>query len=580
MLRLADKTANVCKKIFSLGSLFIRLSGLRLTSLFILSCIVASPALANRTAYINGAIYTVDPYRSWADTLVIENDRIVFVGFREQATAYLAESDSIVDLEGKFVLPGLIDAHSHVAGEVYAGNSFDIDVEATKEEVLENLADFARNHDDYPVIIGRGFSYNAWGGKPAAADIDRVVADRPVILQEQSGHGVVVNSLLMELAGITKDTKDPNPGAAFYSRDASGQPSGWMTEEAIDPVWVVVDELLGFGNGDIAAPQVYRDVVAAGYTSVYEAWVGAESIELYAQLDRRGELPFRVFGAHGIAVEKIPNFLSDPSPAKSRALSRLVSVAGIKFLQDGAPSSGTAAMCGNSVPTTVDNATMQEILEQAERHDIDAHVHTVGNCAVKSVLDSLEAARKATKTANSRVTLAHADWVDVTDMERMRMLGVFAAVTPIWIGLPYGDLINLGPRENEVRQQIYPFGAMLRKGVTLTFSTDFPVVPGFKENNSPFAGIEFAMTRRLLGNTTMKPKMAGDQRVTLEQAITAFTTAAARQFRAEGDIGSLEVGKKADFIVMNQNLFDIPAHTIHKVRVLKTVVDGEVVFSQ
>ncbi len=482
----------------------------------------------------------------------------------------------IVDLEGRTVLPGLIDSHGHLHGLAVSYTRANLVGAASKQEALERLREFESGLPDGEWLLGRGWDQNDWPEQafPDRADLDAVFPDRPVWLRRIDGHAAWANSVAIAQAD-TELAGDWQVEGGYIHRDAMGEPTGIFIDGAMkyieEAVPATSPELI-----DSALDLATNTLVSLGLTGVHDPGVGLDVIRLYQSKIRRGALPVRVYAmADGMneAAEWLcaEGMLNDPS-------GRLV-MRSVKLYADGALGSRGAALledysddAGNRGLLFVSAEELEASLGQLSSCGLQAGVHAIGDGANRLVLDAYERVLPGYPENPGRHRIEHAQILDVRDIPRFARLGVIAAMQPTHAT---SDMYWAGERLGPARLAgAYAWRSLLESGAVVAFGSDFPV-----EEVNPMLGIHAAVTRQDLKGWPEGGWQARE-RVTREEAIRAFTLDAAYAGFMEDRVGSLEVGKRADFIVLEEDLLKIPAENIPGVRVLQTWVDGERVFSR
>ena len=563
-----------------------------------ITLLVASAALASEGdtfALVNGRIYTEDPKQPWARALVVQGERIAYVG--EAGTAEWARlvghSTPVHDLHNRLVLPGFVDAHTH-PGLTSIYGSGDAEVDATENmpapgraDTLKWLRRYATTHPhENTVMLGYWDVASFLPEGPNTRDLDAIFPTTRAVLFDNSGHSVWVNSAMLKTLGINARTPDLSPGISVIVRDAHGEPTGWIKEFAA---------MRALGPLLMPPPEAFRQrlrkylefLASHGVTTLFDAGnMGLEDLvyrEL-ADLERAGQLPIRIFGSYHIW---------DPAQIDQAVaeLKRLRAAYGgphlrfdtIKIHYDGVVEILTAAMLepyaidpANRGGVLYDHHRLARFIEELEREHLNLHLHVVGDRATREALDAVEEARRALGHLPSiQITLCHLQVVDPGDIGRFRDLGVHANFTPHWFGgTQFGraGAIALGP-ERARRDELT--GSFWRSGANVTFSSDVTSSDEIPRTN-PFVGIEMSMTRRdYAGGTDPDRQPLPEERLRLDQALAAYTLNGARQLGIGGEIGSLEVGKKADLVIVSRDPFKVPVRRIHAAVVNAVVLEGK-----
>ncbi|WP_235898664.1 amidohydrolase [Parahaliea maris] len=536
----------------------------------------------------NGRIYTQDADQPWAQALVIDGDTLSYVGDTEGALALVDAGTERVDLQGKLVLPGFIDTHIHVGDTFPWVFSVSLGPEMAPDEVLAAVADYAREHPDQNPLIGYGFLGAAFGDQgPTAAMLDEVVPDRPVMLFDEGFHTAWINSAAMRAVGLDADTPDPVPGRHYYKRYPDGSPTGWLIEGGSFN-WI--SEKLGVVNAASlarGADAFLKTMSSMGITAAFDAGMvdgGEATFALMESLVEEDRLPVRVVGSLYTNTDaKLDSALPTLTELNERFHSEFFDLRMLKVSLDGTVEAKTAYLlepylepAGHRGDSLVSLDKAESVILAAARKGIDLHLHTLGDAAVRMGLDIAEQVRTELPDSGVRITLCHLQIVDPADVPRFGELDVIAQSTPSWY--VYDDVAEefLGAKRLE---EFYPLNSMAAAGARITLGTDYPASWIGLDGLNPLFNIEMAMTRQPAGDPDFKVQPPLAERISLEQAIRGYTLDAAYQLRLEDQVGSLEVGKQADLVVLSDNLFEIDTYAIHDAKVVMTVVDGRVVYA-
>ena len=531
------------------------------------------------------AVYTMDAARRWAGAVAIRGDRIAAVGTEAEVRERFPHAEEVLHLPGRMVLPGFQDAHVHppFAGRYRLHVSLhDLPgVDAYRDAV----ASYAMAHPDEPWIFGGGWLMAHFpGGTPRKEQLDDVVPDRPVFLLNRDVHGAWVNSKALEMAGITRETPDPWDGR--IERDpATGEPTGTLHEGV---AYSLADTHLPEPTGDEwerAILVAQEHLHALGITGWQDAWVTPATEDAYRALADRRELTARVVGALWWDRHRGPEQVEELVARRARGSSGGFHPTAVKIMVDGVLENRTGALlrpycdaAGRETDVSgFDYVAREQLLEAVTALDargFQVHMHTIGDRAVRHGLDACEAARTANGARDARHHLAHIQVVHPDDVPRFRDLGVTANAQPYWaqhdpqmdeLTVPY-----LGP---ERALQQYPFAALHAAGATLAFGSDWSV-----STANPLEEMEVAIRRADPSARDAEPFLP-DQRVTLPVALAAFTVGSAR-VNFDDEAGSLEEGSRADLVVLDRNLFEMPDATVADARAELTIAAGRVVFQR
>ena len=541
--------------------------------------------------FVNGAVYTVDAARRWADTVAITDGRISAVGTNADVKGSVGPRSEVIDLEGKMLVPGFQDAHCHPPSAGVDMLRCDLHDARSVDECLEIVRAYAEHHTDREWILGGGWAMDLFpGGTPTKHLLDEIVPDRIVYLPNRDGHGAWVNSRALELAGITRGTSDPRDGR--IERDEDGEPSGTLHEGAMAPVDDLAPEITQreWEEGLLKA-QTYLH--SLGITAWQDAIVGGhyDSLDAYLAVAGRGELSARVIGAlwweRERGIEQIEDLVAD----RERGVVGRFAATSVKIMQDGVCENFTAAVLepyldadgkptGNRGISFVDPELLREAVTRLDALGFQVHFHALAERAVREALDAIGAARRANGPNDLRHHLAHIQVVHPDDIPRFRELGAVANAQALWAAheSQMDDLTIPFLGEPRWTWQ-YPFGSLIRAGATLAMGSDWDV-----SSPDPLEEIHVAVNRVMPPEYPYKVERRDvflpDERIDLASAIAGFTMGSAYVNHLDDVTGSIEVGKYADLAVIDRNLFAHPADEIAEATVLLTLVEGERVYAR
>ena len=533
----------------------------------------------------NGFVFTALQGAPPAQAVVIDDGAIVYVGDDAGAAPYESTSGRVVDLDGKMLMPGFVEAHIHpiVGSTITRGADLQFD---SREETLAALTAYRAEVGPVDIVRGFGWRYTAFPPTgPVKADLDELWPDTPVVLFAIDGHSGWANSRALELAGISRDTPDPNPGFSYFQRDDSGEPTGWLVEVAA--IFTVMMAIAPYTPDYIEAALAdwLPQASAAGITSLFDAGIilipEQDGFEIYSELELQGTLPFRVVGSF---YHFDPS--TDPVPIitelRDRFASELVQARVLKINIDGGDAQRTAAMLepySDDPETAGDTILPIEVLNdtvlRADRQGLDLHFHSFGDRGIRVTLNALELAIATNPARDRRHTMAHLVLVDDADLARFAELGVIGQFTSQWaVPDAFWSGVTRERWGTGRADKTYRFGTHLRTGARLTLGTDWPAASHYS-TYEPLKAIQIALTRQELGKeTSTEPLSPADERITLEEALRANTIDAAFQLRLDDKIGTIEVGKRADLIVLDRNLFELAPADISSANIVMTLMDG------
>jgi predicted amidohydrolase YtcJ len=532
--------------------------------------------------FVNGRIHTMDPSDRIVDGLLVEGERIVLAGAAEVVRAAAPPDAAIVDLDGRTMVPGFIDAHDHLAFTGAELGQVDVRYPAVGSiaELVARIAEVAeRTADGVPIrAVGMNHAKFTEGRLPTRWDLDEATRVHPVIVQHISGHHALANSLALAQRGLTDDTPDPEGG--HLVRDERGRLTGYCLDAAQQLIVPQAVDIGHHGPGfhdDTSLEEVVGDIegacrayLAAGVTSIVDAQVTRRELSGYLEARRRGLLSVRVTcmpissGAEAFAELGLAGPFGD----------EWLSIGPMKFYSDGALTGGTACFSTPYGPSGEFTGSLYWASEDEFRAAIArAHaagwqigVHAQGDRAIERVLDAYEAAMLALPRPDPRHRIEHCGGPRPDQLDRMARLGIVAVGQPRYFWDAGDDWLAAFDPARAHRLQ--PYREMVDRGVRFVISTDAPVA-----SYRPVDTIATAVLRRTVGGATIGP----DQALTVGEVVRAYTIDAARSFSAEEDRGSLEPGKLADLVVFDGDLFGTPPERIVDLDVALTMVGGKVV---
>jgi predicted amidohydrolase YtcJ len=527
-------------------------------------------------------IWCGDAARRWARALAIRGDRILAVGTDEDARECKGPATEVVSLPGRAIVPGFQDSHIHPAFGARNLLNVNLDDLATKDDYLARIAAVAGSNPDLEWIAGGGWHapvFAATSG-PRKEDLDAIVPDRPVFLINNDVHGAWLNSRALEAAGITATSPDPWDGYAV--RDADGSPTGCLQEGAAYTVLRAMAAEPGLARWKAYLLRAQQELHALGVTGWQDAWVEAGVLDAYRELDDEDALTMRVVASlwwdRHKGMEQIDEFVDQ----RDRANGGNLRASTIKLMLDGCPETCTGSMLdpyegefGREHGTGIQFVEPELLNEAAVALDAQGfqlHQHALGDRAIRSALDAVEAALRANGRNDNRHHIAHIQLPESSDLPRLRRLCVAANIQPYWAQPDPGIEQLCVPRVGAERAaRLYPIGDIRRSGSVMAFGSDWPV-----STPNPWLELEVAVTRQTPGDPD-SPPLDATQRIDLASGIASFTAGSA-WINHDDDAGSLEVGKRADLVVLDRNPFDRSLGAIGQTQVEMTFAAGRVVF--
>ncbi len=533
---------------------------------------------------LNGDVRTQDSRRPRAEAVAIRANRLAAVGRNEEIKNLARPGARVIDLGGRLVLPGLTDSHIHVSLWATSLKAVPLSDASSLTEVLRRVAEAAQKASPGGWIQGMGLDETRWpeGRLPARRDLDQAAPNHPVLLRRRDGHLAVANSRALALAGMGDHAPDPPAGS--LERDEAGRPTGVLKERAIDLVDKIVpepaaDELAG------AIKEALPRLHALGLTGIHDMRVwgakeGQRAFKAWRRLDEAGALNVRCWMC-----------LSGESLDQAAALGLRTGfghdrlrLGHLKFFADGSMGSGTAWVIepyrhgGRGLPVC-DVAELAAAIEKADRAGLAVAVHAIGDRANQeliAIFEKLETRRSAAGSLSSpRPTaghrLEHAQMIRPSDLRRLARLGVFVSVQPLHVT---EDIIVHERYVGSLTKHVYPFRDMIDASLCLVFGSDCPVV-----DPNPWRGVHAAVTR-----TRPDGSPPGgwhpEQRLSLDEAIWAYTMGPALVCGRGEELGSLSPGKLADLIVLDRNIYHLEPSKVHQAQVDLTIMDGQIVFER
>jgi predicted amidohydrolase YtcJ len=541
-------------------------------------CLAATPLAAQQAGadliVTNARIYTVDEARPSVDALAVRDGRVTFIGDARGALALRGPQTRVVDLGGRTVIPGMVDAHGHVAGLGSALAIVDLTGASSYDDVVSRVTARARTLQPGQWITGRGWDQNRWGDTrfPTHEKLSAAVPNNPVYLTRVDGHAGLANRKAMEAAGLSAATRDP-PGG-HIERAADGAPSGVFVDNA--------QRLVGEKVPRSTREEVKRQVQAAiaeaqrwGLTGVHDAGASTEVLDIYEELGKAGQLNLRMNA-----------MISDDSAALARWFARgpqsglyggMLWVRSVKLYIDGAMGSRGAALLEpysddpKNIGLLVSPPThIQDVAIRALKAGFQVNTHAIGDRGNRVVLDAYEAALAVVPTPDHRFRIEHAQILHHDDIPRFARLGVIPSMQAshqtsdmYWIGSRLGSGRLIGA---------YAWRSLIDAGSIVPNGSDFPV-----EQVNPLISFHAAVSRQDADNWP-SGGWYPEQRMTRDEALKSMTIWPAYAAFQEKELGSLAPGKRADFVVLDQDIMRVPAEMILRTHVLSTWVGGKPVF--
>ncbi|TLX46649.1 amidohydrolase [Pseudoalteromonas phenolica] len=515
---------------------------------------------------VNGYTPTLDGKIERFSTLVFKDGKVVKYGDKDTIKQF--PQAEAIDGEGKTLLPGLIDAHGHIIGLGNNLQRLDLRGIPSAEAAGKKLQAYAKSNPDR-WLVGRGWDQTLWENKsfPTAADLDKFVSDRPVVLTRVDGHAIWVNSKAMQLAGITQATQSPDGGEIIQ---VTGKPSGIFIDKAENLVLKHIPKQ-SIEQKQRALFAASKHLLSLGITSAHDAGIDYDTWRLYQDLAEQNKLPFRIYAMLSASSPKLDDML-DAGVIKKQ--NDFLSIRSVKIYADGALGSRGAALIKdyrdrkNHKGLMLENKPeLEALMSKTFKHGYSAHTHAIGDRANRIVLDSYESQFKTVGGKLLRNRIEHAQIVHPDDIPRFKQLDIIPSMQPVHAT---SDMHMAEKRlSSEQLQGAYAWQTFLKQGSKVASGSDFPV-----ELANPFDGLYSAVTR-MSKQQTPENGWRKNEKLSREQALTSFTLDAAYAAFQEYKLGSLEKGKWADFILIDRDYFTVPENEIFKIGVEQTWIAGE-----
>jgi hypothetical protein len=528
-----------------------------------------------KTVFINGNIYTVNENQSTAQAVVVENNKIIFVGSDDNANQFIDSTTNVINLNGKLMLPGFIDNHVHfITGGFYL-LGIDLRPANSTREFRKILKDYV---EKYPTrwITGGYWDHEKWEVKdlPTKEMIDDISPNTPVFVERLDGHMGLANSYAMKLAGITNESESPD-GGLIVKDPKTGEPTGVLKDNAMNFIYNILPAATAEENYE-AALAALEEAKRLGITSVQDITF-EDALTTFTKLKDEDKLTCRIFTRWPISDYK--NLVG--KNIKIGDGDELIKMGSLKAFADGSLGSSTAWFFDkyNQDTTTfglpmdiITDGSMEKWCLDADKNHLQLSVHAIGDKANSYMLDLFDKISKENPEWDRRFRLEHAQHVRFEDIKRFAQLGVIASVQPyhciddgVWAEKRIGS---------ERIKYTYPFKSFLDAGVKMCFGTDWYVAP-----LNPLLGIYAAVTRRTLDDKNPNGWIP-EQKISVQDAIKCYTINSAYASFEENVKGSIEVGKLADLIVLSDDILTIDPIKIKDVKVEMTVFDGKIIYKK
>lgn len=529
----------------------------------------------NKLAFVNGKIYTVNDKQPLAESVVIENNKIIFVGSNNDAEKFIDASTEKINLQGKFMMPGFIDNHVHFLSGGFYLNGIDLRPAKSTSEFKKILKEYASTHQG-KWITGGNWDHEAWEVKdiPTKEMVDEFTSNTPILIDRFDGHMALTNSYTLKLAGITKDTESPEGGLIVKDKN-TGEPTGILKDNAIS----LVSKFIPASTED----EYYTALLTAldhakqlGVTSVQDITY-SNDLKAYRRAEKENKLTCRIYTR--MPIESYQKLIDDEIKVPSG--SDKLKMGSLKAFADGSLGSSTAwfferydqdTLTTGLAMDIVTNGCLEIWAMDADKNHLQISTHAIGDKANSYMLNVYENIKNKNPVWDRRFRIEHAQHVRLEDVKRFAEIGVIASVQPYHL---IDDGVWAEKRIGKKRiNEAYPLKDFLDNGVKMCFGTDWTVAP-----LNPLLGIYAAVTRRTLDDKNPDGWIP-EQKISLEDAIKCYTINCAYASFEEDIKGTIETGKLADLIVLSEDIFSIDPIKIKDVKVEMTVFDGEVIYKK
>jgi predicted amidohydrolase YtcJ len=523
---------------------------------------------------INGRIWTGNPAQPSAEAIAIDDDRIVSVGSTADVRQ-LARNAAAIDLAGAFVVPGFVDAHVHFVDGGFRLTSVQLRDAASREEFAARIGAFAGTVPAGTWITGGDWDHTRWGGELPRRDwIDAVTPDHPVWVNRLDGHMALANAAALSAAGLNDSLRDVGGGEIV--RDEAGRPTGLLKDNAMDMVASKVPPP-GAALEDRALQAAMRHVAAQGVTTIHNMGSWGD-LQVFARANGARCLRTRIYAAVPLATwTRLRDVVASKQFGAEGRGDAWLRIGALKGFMDGSLGSHTAAFHEPFTDTPGDRGLFVNTPEDmfawisgADKAGLHVIVHAIGDRANTTVLDILERVARENPSRDRRSRIEHAQHLAIADIPRFRSLGVVASMQP-YHAIDDGRWAEavIGPARSRTT---YAFRSLLDAGARLAFGSDWYVAPP-----TPLEGIYAAVTRRTLEGRH-PDGWVPEQRITVEDALAAYTSGGAYASFEDRKKGTIAPGMLADITVIDRDLRTIPAAEIRQAKIVQTIVGGQIVF--
>ena len=543
------------------------------------ACAQTSPTAAD-VIVAHGKVYTVNRSQLWTEAVAVKDGKIIAVGKNDDVLKLRGPSTTVVDAKGHLVLPGFGDSHVHFMDGSMTLLGVKLDDAKTIALIQQRVKDYAAAHPGDSWIEGMGWQYDAFGDTalPDKKYLDEIVSNRPVFLTCYDGHTTWANSKALQLAGIDRNTPDPANGTIV--RDAQGNPTGALKEAASE----FVSRAIPRPSREVRMTALQAGLLEArshGVTRIHSAGGDFEYFDLFNELRKNGQLTARFYISYFLDPPGLtPEIRISLDTARATYHDEWLAAGVVKTMLDGVVESHTAAMLTPYADNPAikgkmfwEPAQYQATVTELDKDGYQIFTHAIGDGAVRLALDSYQSMSKANGAHDARPRIEHIETITAQDIPRFGKQEVIPSMQPLH-AYPDKDTLTVWLKNagSQREPRAFPWNSIAAGGGRLSFGSDWPVV-----TISPWPGVQTAVTRQT-SEGTPEGGFVPAQRITLDQTIEAYTMGVAYAGKREKTEGSIESGKLADMIIVDQDLFQVDPHKIDQTKVMLTMVGGKIVY--
>jgi len=535
----------------------------------------------SKTAFMNGKIYTVNGKQPFAQFVVTEGNKILFVGSDKDAKKYISSDTKIVDLKGRLLLPGFIDSHTHFISGGFYLTGLDLNPAKSRAEFIQLLKEYIKGKEDRWITEGN-WDHEKWDVKklPTKEWIDPFTKNIPVFVDRYDGHMALANSHALKLAGISKDTPSPEGGLIIKDPE-TGEPTGILKDNAMDLVRNIIPPYTDEQYNE-ALTAALNEAKGFGVTSIGDMSYTTDKsfqdqLNTYQRFEKEGKLTVRV--STRMPINTYKKFIK--SGIQNNFGDDFIQIGSLKAYADGSLGSSTAWFFDHyaqdsttfGLPNDIfQNGNFEKWALDADKNKLQICVHAIGDRAVSTTLDVVEKIEKENPVWDRRFHIEHSQHLQPHDFARFARLGVIASMQPTHL-LEDGNWAEKRIGKKRLKY-MHAYNSFLKAGATVAFGTDFPVV-----TLNPLVGLYMAVTRRTSDGKNpdgLEPL----EKISIEDAIKCYTINGAYAEFQENKKGSIEPGKLADLIVLNQNILTIDPVKIKDVKIDMTILGGKIIYKR